>query len=238
MNRLFHLKETYLKSISNTKSYQNREFILLSYNSKDNLDGWVQDNLKNELESGLVAYYKTTEPENFIASHAKNIAHKLASGDILCNLDCDNILVKNYCENIKEIFAKEKIIVACNPKDKEGNIGTCGMILCRKNDFYSVNGYDENINLGWGMDDTNFQFRCRMHNNLRLVILDQNYTSCLSHSNEIRTKYFKLKDISVTNDMSLRITRESFENKDYIANKNREWGKAKLIKNFVQEVTC
>jgi len=232
MNRLFHLSVAYLQSIKNTETYQNREFILLNYNSKDEIDEWVQINLTEHIKSGLVSYYKTTDPEYFVASHAKNICHKLASGDVLCNLDVDNILVDNYCEKIKDLFNKEKIIVACDPKDKDDNIGTCGMILCRREDFYSVNGYDEQINIGWGLDDTNFQYRCRMQNDLELVILDKNYTSCISHSNEIRTKYFRNKNIYQTKDISLKITEKCAANKQYIANLNNNWGKAKLIKNF------
>lgn len=236
MNRLFHLKITYLENIINTKTYPNREFILLNYNSKDEIDNWVKEQLSEYIKSGLVTYYKTTEPENFIASHAKNVCHKLATGDILCNLDVDNFLVKNYCERIFELFNNnDDIIVACNPKDNYGNIGTCGMILCKKEHFYSVNGYDENINIGWGMDDTNFQYRCRMQNKLKLVILEEKYTNCISHDNEIRTKYFKDKNIYKTKQMSLEITEECAKSKKYVAN-DKIWGKAKLIKNFSEFV--
>lgn len=236
MNRLFHLKETYLQSIENTATYLHREFILLNYNSSDDIDEWVKKNLSDYIKSGLVCYYKTTDPKYFIASHAKNICHKLSSGDILCNLDVDNILVKNYCEKIKKIFEEENIIVACEPKDKDGNIGTCGMILCKKEHFYSVNGYDENIKLGWGMDDTNFQYRCRMQNNLKLIILDKEYTSCISHDNNIRTKYFINKDIYLTNEVSLKITQQCANEKKYVANADINWGKAKLLKNFSETI--
>jgi len=237
MNRLFHLKETYLKSIENTSSYSNREFVLLNYNSKDEIDDWVKNNLLDHIKLGLVAYYKTTEPENFIATHAKNICYKLATGDIICNLDVDNFLVENYCEKICELFGKNNnIIIASNPRDKNENIGTCGMILCRKDHFYSVSGYDENINSGWGMDDTNFQYRCRMQNELELVILDKEYTNCISHDNSIRTKYFKDKNIIRTHHSSLEITRNCAKAKQYVANNGMHWGKAKLIKNFSEQI--
>lgn len=232
MDRLFHLKKTYLNSISNTTSYENKEFILLNYNSKDDLDCWVKDNLSNYIENKLIKYYKTTEPNNFIASHAKNIAHKLATGDILVNLDADNILVNNFCENLINLFKENNIIVASKPKDKNNNIGTCGLIACKKHHFYSVNGYDENIFIGWGMDDTNFQFRCRMKNKLKLVTLDPDYNCCISHSNEVRTKNFICKDIEYTNYLSRKITEKAFYEKEYVANKNKNWGKAKLIENF------
>lgn len=236
MNRLFHLSLTYLKSIKNTQTYPSREFILLNYNSSDEMDDWVKSNLIDQINCGLVVYYKTKEPKNYISTHSKNVCHKLASGDVLCNLDADNMLVSGYCEKIQSLFLKDKIIVACDPIDKDGNIGTCGMILCKKNHFYSVNGYDEKINLGWGLDDTNFQYRCRMKNELELVILDKNYTSCISHSNEIRTKYFLNKNINETKRISLEITEKCAYNKQYVANLDGNWGKANLIKNFSEKI--
>jgi cellulose synthase/poly-beta-1,6-N-acetylglucosamine synthase-like glycosyltransferase len=231
MSRLFHLKETYLSSIENTSSYSDREFILLNYNSKDEIDDWVRNNLSEFIEVGLVSYYKTIEPEYWVASHAKNICYKLASGDLLANLDCDNVLVKNYCEYVVELF-KENIILASDPSDLFGNVGTCGLIVSRKEHFYSVNGYDEDFDDGWGVDDTSYQFRCRMQNNLKLFVQDKKYNFCIPHSNEIRTNNCKHKDIQKTKVISESLMQRAAVEKDYVANKNFHWGKAKLIKNF------
>lgn len=231
MDRLFHLKETYLQSIKNTKSYSNREFLLLNYNSKDEIDDWVRSNLIEFIETGLVSYYKTTEPEYWVAAHAKNICHKLASGDLLANLDCDNILVENYCEYVVELF-KENIILSSCPSDLYGNVGTCGLIVSRREHFYSVNGYDEKFNDGWGMDDTSYQFRCRMKNYLKLIVQDKKYNFCIPHSNEVRTKNCRNKDIIETKKIAESIVEKFAVQKDYVANKNFDWGKAKLIKNF------
>jgi predicted glycosyltransferase involved in capsule biosynthesis len=232
MDRLIHLQEAYLQSIKNTDSYENREFILLNYNSKDLLDEWVKEKLNIFIENKLVKYYKTNEPENFIASHAKNIACKLATGDLIVNLDADNILVDNYCENLIKLFKENNIIVASRSRDRNGTSGSCGMIICKKEHFYSVNGYDENIYIGWGMDDTNFQFRCRMKNDLKLVYLDNNYNYCIPHSNEMRTKNFLCKNIEMTNEIGKKITTISYLNKEFVANKGKHWGKATLLENF------
>ena len=231
MDRLFHLKETYLESIENSSSYHNREFVLLNYNSKDSIDSWVRDNLQDHLNSGLVKYYKTTDAKWWVAAHAKNLAHKQASGDILCNLDCDNTVVPNLCERVVDLFKNhENMILASPESDPRGNLGTCGMIFCRKDDFYSVNGYDESINLGWSMEDTNFQFRCRMHNNLELVVIEKKYTKCIGHGNETRTKNCQLKDPLFTKKVSENLTIDCASEKDYIANKDVEWGEANLTR--------
>jgi len=238
MDRLFHLKELYVRSIENTKSYGNVEFILLNYNSKDDLETWVVDNLDEYICKGLIKYYKTTEPIYYESSHAKNIAHKLATGDLLCNLDADNLIVEKFCEHLFEIFENEPNTIVCSGnKDMNGSQGCCGKIICQKQHFYSVNGYDENIYMGWGMDDTNFQYRCRFFNNLKLVTLDNKWNYCIKHSNVLRTQNFQLKDYNLSLSMSVRMTQEACKNKDYVANKDLNWGKTNLIENFHKEIS-
>lgn len=230
MDRLFHLKETYIKSIRNTASYQNKEFILLNYNSKDDLDNWIYENTRD-----LIKYYKTTDVNHWFAAHAKNICHRLATGDILVNLDADNVIAEGYCEYLINLFNKN-VIVASESDDLDGNHGCCGLISSRKNHFYSVNGYDESFNIGWGLDDTNYQFRCRMHNNLELVIQDRKYNKCISHSNELRSKNCINKNTFFTEGVSKNNLNRIALEKDYVANKNIHWGKAKLLYNFAYEL--
>ena len=92
MNRLSHLKKTLEKNICDNLVYENLEFILLDYNSTDGLENWAKNDLKNYIEKGILKYYRTSEPNSFHRSHSRNVAMKLASGDIVCNLDADNFL--------------------------------------------------------------------------------------------------------------------------------------------------
>lgn len=236
MDRCFHLKELYVQSIKNASTYNNVEFILLNYNSKDDLEDWVVDNLGEYICNGILKYYKTIEPIYFQASHAKNIAHKLATGDLLCNLDSDNLIVSDFCEHISLIFKNNSNVIVCSD-NPEGYYGCDGKIICKKQDFHSVNGYDENIYLGWGMDHINFQYRCGLHNDLEVVkIIDQKWNYCINHSNYLRSKNFQLKDFNLSMSMSVRITQESCNSKNFIANKGFHWGKANLIENFHKEI--
>lgn len=236
MNRLFHIEQTYINNIKNSISYENVEFILLDYGSQDNIETWAKDNLKNFIEEGLVSFYQTKEPKFWVAAHAKNIAHKMASGDILINLDSDVYIPENFCDYIKSCFSKN-IILSFDSKDMDNNDGCAGMIGARKEHFYSVNGYDENIYLGWGFDDLNYQFRCRMKNDLELLVCPK-IIKCISHDNEIRNKNCQLKNIEATRLISKNITEDCALKQDYIANKFIEWGKAKLIKNFQALIDC
>lgn len=224
MGRLHHLSQTLPANLSNTASYAEREFIILNYGSKDGLHEWVRDNLKPWIDRGIVKYYRTKEPEYFVATHAKNIAHRQATGDILCNLDADNFLIEGYPEFLAVTLTKQACVVAATPADVFGIPGSCGKIAVLRDHFYNVNGYDEGQNAGWGWDDTNFQFRVRMHNNLPLIVADKKWSRVIAHSNEDRGRNFRDKDVIRTQKLSMDRLQAISDAKDYVANKNQIWG--------------
>lgn len=236
MNRLFHLRETYLRNIESASSYPDLEFVLLDYNSKDGLEDWVSENLSSHLESGRVRFYQTKEPRYWVAAHAKNIAHKMATGDILVNLDCDVLVPPGFAEYVNDLFSQGKrIVMAFESEDIDGNNGCAGIVGARREDFYSVNGYDENINLGWGYDDMNYQFRVRMQNELELFTCPR-MCRCIPHGNEVRTANCQLKEIETTKDLSYYICQDTAYAKDYVANKSHNWGETKLIQKFTDSL--
>lgn len=236
MNRLHHLRQTILRNIENSKSYPDVEFILLDYNSKDGLEDWVKENLSEEIEKDKLKFIQTKQPKYWVAAHAKNIAHKIASGDILFNIDCDILIPEGFCKFINEAFSSgRKIVMSFASKDAYGNDGCAGIVGALKEHFYSVNGYDENIYMGWGYDDMNYQFRVRMHNELELFTAPK-ICLCIPHSNEERTANCQLKDIQTTKDLSFALCQDAANSKDYVVNKFHHWGKANLIKNFTEEL--
>lgn len=229
MDRLFHLRDTYLRNIESASSHPDVEFVLLDYNSSDDLGDWVEENLSQHLESGRVKFYQTKEPKYWVASHAKNIAHKMATGDILVNLDCDILIPPGFAEYVESAFSQgRRIVMAFESEDSNGNHGCAGLIAATKEDFYSVNGYDESIHLGWGYDDMNYQFRVRMKNDLYLFTPPR-LCLCIPHGNEVRTANCQLKEIETTKDLSFFICEDSAHTKEYVANRSCEWGLATII---------
>lgn len=231
MDRLHHLRETYPRSLANSKSYPEVEFVLLDYGGNDGVEEWVRENLADHLSSGRFRFYRTDEPRYWVAAHAKNIAHKMATGDILCNLDADVTIPQGFCEFVRRSFSERRIVMAFKSEDMEGNNGCAGFVAARREDFYSVNGYDESINLGWGYDDMNYQFRVRMQNGLELFTPPPVIT-CIPHSNEVRTANCQLKDINQTMEISKNICEDVAIRKDYIANKGVDWGVAKISRSL------
>jgi hypothetical protein len=68
-------------------------FVLVNYNSPDQLDDLLRERHMGDIDSGRLSVYRFTEPGPFRMAHAKNLAHRLAiseGADILVNLDADN----------------------------------------------------------------------------------------------------------------------------------------------------
>lgn len=236
MNRLHHLANTLGVNIQEAAKI-GAEIVVLNYGSKDGLDEWIKSNwnaLLPFVESGNFKYFFTKEPEYFFAAHAKNVAHKLATGDILCNLDADNYLVSGFPEFLHQSFSNNKeIVVLTNDRTP----GTCGKIAVAKEFFYSVNGYDESQNEGWGWDDTNFQFRTRTFNNLKIVECPIHFNRVILHSNEERTVNYKNKNLYATQNMSIQNLNKLWEEKRFIVNTDHPWGQATVIDAFGRTIS-
>ena len=230
MGRLHHLMQTLPINIYNTEKYD-REFIILNYGSKDDLHSWAKENLKFWIKRGIVKYYRTQKPKFFVATHAKNIAHKQATGDILCNIDADNFIVDGFSKLLIETLGKSPGIIISPPSDEFGQAGCCGKIAVRKEHFYNVGGYDEDWNIGWGWEDTDFQSRTRIYNKLDYYILPRKWCKVIAHSNESRGENFREKDIFKTQMICREQIEKKLENNDFIVNKNRIWGHIEDLSN-------
>lgn len=226
-NRLFHLSQTLPSNLINCQNY-NVEFVLLNYNSTDGLHEWAKDKLKFWEDRGVLKYLITKKPKYFNPAHAKNIAHKNSSGDILCNLDCDNYVFSGFCDKIFYLFEKDKnIIYGGRGVDGWNNSGSCGRIAVHKKHFYSVNGYDENeVNEtgGWGFDDVNFRLRTLLHNNLKVTLSNSWDILCLNHSNFYRCLNHKEKNILKSRQISINYISNIISKKQYVANQGTKWG--------------
>jgi hypothetical protein len=224
MGRLYHLERTLPANLFNTESYPDREFVVLNYGSKDGMHEWVKQHLRPWIERGVVKYYRTREPQYFCATHAKNIVHRLATGEILCNIDADNFVMPGMSEFITETLSDRKTILISPSVDAYGTAGSCGKIALLRDHFYSVGGYDENQNLGWGWEDSSLQWRCRMHNQLKMTVFDSKWSVCINHSNEERGLNFRLQDIVESRRISLQLIAEIEEVGHYVVNEGRQWG--------------
>jgi len=226
MNRLDDLKRTLPKNIKDNADYPFLEFVVLDYNSTDGLLEWMEKEMRGHIQSARVVYYRTDEPEYFDMSHSRNVAFKVAIGDIVNNVDADNFTnpgfatylnkMANQCVDCKAIFAKSKQLL-------RGRVGFF------KSGFIGLGGYDEDLK-GYGHDDADILHRA-LELGFTMMCFRGPFSGCVSdHKKHQEGNYEKAWwDTEGKNRLM------SFANLiagNWVANNGRKWGKANLIKNF------
>lgn len=152
MGRLHHLKETLPKNLEDNRDHLDVEFVILDYNSPDGLGSWVKDNFGN---SGKISYWKESTASRWKMPHAKNLSHLLATGDIVCNLDADNLTGPQYAALLSDIFSSAPLSLVTHSHG--GGYG--GRVAVLREEFMKLRGYDEALSYGWGMEDDDFKLR-------------------------------------------------------------------------------
>ncbi len=219
MGRTQHLKKTYIKNILDNLDYPHVEFILVNYNSADDMDEWVKGHLGSYIEKGIVVYYKTPDPKTFHMSMAKNLSHRLATGDVVVNLDADNYLGKDNAFFINHHYQLHGMhsILRFSKSDFR-YFDTCGRIAMSKIHFEKLGGYREDL-LPYGEEDLDLIRRaeainCQVHTSETV-----NFLRTIKHTNTLRAKnYDKEVELRRMRQLNQQKVREGLENKQYKAN--------------------
>ncbi len=195
--RLHHLQQTLPHNLEAEKDNPDVEFVVLDYTSEDGLAEWIKQNYSKEVASGRIRYARYDDGEHFKMAHAKNMAHRLATGDILCNLDADNMVVPNFSRYLNEVFTKNPNSIIgrsrTNPihylttLNRKPLPSVTGRIAMMRECFEALTGYDEAYS-AWGGDDDNLCKRAEQ-GGMKLVQLPNELAgSALSHSDDDRVE--------------------------------------------------
>ncbi len=198
--RLSHLQQTLPKNLAALQSYPNAEIVVLDYGSEDGLAAWLQQHYSAEIASGRIRYARYETPD-FHMSHAKNMAHRLATGDILCNLDADNSIVPGFAEWLNRTFHADKngfvnpdiLDIHFGAKAGKPWDGLAGRIAMHRDNFLRLRGYDETIS-HWGRDATDIVIRAHKLGMSRHAIPQELYGEAIPHSNEARMENMSAQD--------------------------------------------
>lgn len=206
MNRLHHLKQTLPVNLQANASYQDLEFVLLDYNSTDGLEEWIKCELEEYIQSGRLVYYKTTEPKYFHRSHSRNMVFKLATGDVVCNIDADNFTGKDFAHYLNAQFTTDKnIFVAADTSNRHYFIrDVCGRICLRKEDFDAIGGFDEYME-GYGDEDRDLINRLKLLGRQEIIILDRRFLTAIKHSDMERVQ----NEFTIANLANVYISHET-----------------------------
>jgi hypothetical protein len=231
MNRTGDLKQTYRQNIEDNLEYGNVEFVLLDYNSKDGLGAWVRSELMEYIDAGILNYYRTSEPEYYSMTHSRNIAFRVATGDIVNNVDGDHWTNKGFAEYVNMLaanFPHKAVFV----KSKQKNRGRLGLYKVEWEKL--LGGYNEDI-MGYGYDDADLLHRAVA---LGFTVIRYGGQFCTITPDHTRhpVANYEHKDWRWTQRRNTLISLLSMVAGYYKANKGRHWGKAKLVKNFSEEL--
>jgi sulfotransferase family protein len=196
--RVQHIQQTLPKNIADNGNCKNLKFLILDYNSSDNLVNYLQSNYSKMIENERLVFYRFTEPIPFRMAHAKNLAHRLGileKGDILVNLDADNFTHENFANYVDEkfqsvtgrdteLFLWSGIVQGKGKKYR----GCSGRIVVSSRAFLNAGGYDEKFNT-WAPDDKDFN--ARLHRlGYSAVEIDKKYLEAIPHNDNIRFKEY------------------------------------------------
>ena len=136
-NRLWQLESTLeanLKIIEN-----NHEIVLVDYGSSDGLGVWIWNNFEDYIKLGKLKFFEVENDVKWSMSKAKNLAHLLAGGEYLFNIDADNFVTSRDLEAIKYSARNRHLSQQNTYTGTDGRIGI-------SHDFYlKLGGYDESL---------------------------------------------------------------------------------------------
>jgi len=236
MNRLWQLQQTIVQNLQDNLCYPNFEYVLLDYNSNDDLEDWATFYLTKYAKMGVFKYYQTKIPKHFSAPHAKNIAHRCATGDIICNVDGDNFTGYGFCNFLNTMFNQDKNIVTefVSEFDSESQ-SSVGRIAMTKSNFVRLGGYNEDFS-GMGWQD--FDLVDRAHAmGLKKVYVPDMYFRKVVEQDEV-DKVFNLPSNNLTNIHEITHenamkSKQNLKDGNLIANQGKEWGKAADLKRVL-----
>lgn len=149
------MKKTLLQNLNdNLMDRQSIEFILMDFDEGDQIKNWIHKGFGEFLSDGYLKYFHCPSLEKWNASIAKNTSHKMASGAVLVNLDCDNYTGYKGGAFVLEQFreSEQNIVLWQFSKIKED--GSFGRISITRDLFKILGGYDESfLPMGYQDDD-------------------------------------------------------------------------------------
>lgn len=229
MNRAEDIKKTLPRNIKYNEDYPNLEFVILDYNSQDDLEEWVKNNMMEHIETGRVVYCKTSTPKFYSMTKSRNLAFKMASGDTVHNLDADNYTHDGFATHLNVLANQftEKVIFSKGRNMLRGRLGFW------KHEFMDeLKGYNEEIE-DYGRDDHDLLNRAWMAGYTLAQFGGQYYSNTGSKSHQMDS--MKVKDWKLS---ELRNELQMLQGmvKGRIKGNRAEWGQDKIVKNFEEEI--
>lgn len=152
-NRVEQLRQTFTVNAALLALHEDVEWVVVNFGSTDDIDDYMAQMLP--AASRRLLYVKEMSGRAWHSSIAKNVAHHLASGEIVVNLDCDNF-IGDAIETIRYYFTHgARVLHMWSGLFADG---TYGRIAMEREIFFTLGGYDESF-YPMGYQDTDLLVR-------------------------------------------------------------------------------
>jgi glycosyltransferase involved in cell wall biosynthesis len=178
-----YLKQVYKNNldVANDPKYN---FVLLNYDSPDDMEQWVRTELRDYIRTGKLIYEVKQNLPIFNMAKSKNLSHSYATGDYICNLDADNILTTEFLEWMDELIATQPPFITHGSSHGAG-----GRVIVKRTDFINMGGYNENYEL---LGDHHELVRLGVDHGLKPILVPDKLAPALDNTISDRGKYSRL----------------------------------------------
>lgn len=160
------------------------EIAVVDYDCPERAGDWVEANFPN------VRAVRAGEGQEFNLARGRNIGARATSAPWLCFLDADTIVSPGFVEWLRRNL-RERHFYQQSPLGKPLAALSEGLVICHRNAFDTLNGYDE-VFQGWGGEDSDFYDRLMLCNVIRDYFPSQ-LVSAIAHGEEERTRFYPIK---------------------------------------------
>jgi hypothetical protein len=204
--RLAYLKQTLPGNMMAERDNPNVEFVVLDYDCPDGTADWLKAEFGAEIASGRLRCGRHAPAPTFEHAHAKNMAHRLATGSILCNVDADNFIAPGFSAWLVQAFKSYPDRIVINIPVRLGaelnqkilwrlrrirlpTHGLAGRIAISRANFERLGGYDETAFSGIGGEDTDLGLRARVAGLHALMIPHRLWGDVIRHGDDERVEF-------------------------------------------------
>lgn len=189
---------------------EGEELVILDYGSETPIGPLVRESPRPGIES-----FRLPRTPLYRSSHAKNVAHRCATGDFLVNLDADNLLTADYLSWLRGTVRESGPCLVFT----EAWGGGGGRIGVSRGVFVTLGGYDERID-GWGYDDNDLVERARGLG-CKLVKTPRKLMRFIRHDDGLRSA-----NPQATRSHGQGLSEAAIQRGEFVANAGSGWGAA------------
>jgi len=192
---------------------------------------WVRDEMGEWIGRGVLNYYRTEEPRFYSMAHSRNIGFKVATGEIVHSVDADSFTNRGFASYTNALANEQpqKAIFAKGRKMLRGRLG-----FYRDEFINGLGGYSEYLR-DYGSEDHDIMHRA-WGLGYRLMWWGGAFYDAVPEHRKHQTENYFNKSWRYTEKLNKVISCFNLCYGIFKANHGVEWGKARLEKNFTEEV--